>query len=77
MEILDEIPTGFYCHDDTQSSVCKHWYIIESAPAQQNGGCSKYCVEDNYVDSISLLWDQCRCAECMEEYPYEWEDYER
>lgn len=33
-------------------------------------------IEDWNEDKFSLLWDQCRCSECVKDVPVDWPNFE-
>jgi hypothetical protein len=57
------IPIGIYCYDE--NGVCPYW----SLKGYRNGYCKFLDIEDDQIDGLGLLWDQCK--ECGINMSYE------
>ena len=66
------IPKGFYCYDyiDGEFYLCPFWNIDNEKPEQENGYCHFMGKGDWELNSIALLWDQCKECDVNREGGY-------
>lgn len=60
----NSIPKGRYCYDE--NGVCPFW----SLKSKYNGYCSYLNIDDDSIDGIGLLWDQCKECDINDEEEY-------